>query len=245
MRNSLNKNNNKAFTLIELLIVLSVIAVLMAILLPSVYRIRNSAKNLICQSNLRQIGMAWKMYLDDNDGRFPRGVNKASLYGGVNTNGGNNRPLNPYLNIPDSSVPGPKAEIFKCPFDDMVFSSWLGNSYKGNLFLCDQTQVSNLIFDSNDILKNAVNARLPNLKLSNIDSPSHLFLAGDDYWYIIFTQNNTRYSWHTDPECANILFMDGHVQYNEICHGVYVCDEYSLLPFKELYDLARSVQLEP
>ena len=60
----------KAFTLIELLVVISVIALLLAILLPSLQRVRRQAKAVACQSNLRQWGLCFKMYTDDNNDRF-------------------------------------------------------------------------------------------------------------------------------------------------------------------------------
>jgi prepilin-type N-terminal cleavage/methylation domain-containing protein/prepilin-type processing-associated H-X9-DG protein len=60
----------KAFTLIELLLVISIIALLLAILLPALQHVRNQAKATKCQAILRQWGLAFSMYTDDNDGKF-------------------------------------------------------------------------------------------------------------------------------------------------------------------------------
>jgi prepilin-type N-terminal cleavage/methylation domain-containing protein len=61
----------KGFTLIELLVAIAIIAILAAILFPTMYRAKQAAWQSTCQSNLRQIGAAFKMYSHDYDGAFP------------------------------------------------------------------------------------------------------------------------------------------------------------------------------
>ena len=63
--------NQKSFTLIELLVVVAIIAVLIAILLPAVQRARIQTLRVSCTSNLKQIQMAFSMYLNDNRGAYP------------------------------------------------------------------------------------------------------------------------------------------------------------------------------
>jgi len=62
----------KGFTLIELLVVISVIVLLMAILLPVVQRVRNQARAVVCQANLKQWGTILGLYVEENQGRLPR-----------------------------------------------------------------------------------------------------------------------------------------------------------------------------
>jgi type II secretory pathway pseudopilin PulG len=57
--------------LIELLVVVAIIAVLVAILLPSLAQARSQTKRMLCMSNLRQIGNAWRLYADENSGAIP------------------------------------------------------------------------------------------------------------------------------------------------------------------------------
>jgi len=63
--------NLRAFTLIELLVVISIIALLMAILMPTLQKVRKQAKHVLCRSNLKEWGLVWAMYTDDNSGKFP------------------------------------------------------------------------------------------------------------------------------------------------------------------------------
>ncbi|HPD47381.1 MAG TPA: type II secretion system protein [Anaerohalosphaeraceae bacterium] len=61
----------KAFTLIELLIVIAIIGLLLAIVLPALSKAKELARELICKNNIRQYGLAGILYLEDNDTFFP------------------------------------------------------------------------------------------------------------------------------------------------------------------------------
>lgn len=120
------RHDLRGFTLVELLVVVSIIALLLAILLPALNKARDAAKVVRCQSNQRQIGLAAQAYINDNDGHsvslyiWPYGIAAAdgdpkhawawALWG--------------YMYSPDSyKVPnndldfnnGPDRNVFACP----------------------------------------------------------------------------------------------------------------------------------
>lgn len=59
-------NRPKAFTLVELLVVISIIALLLSILMPSLSRARNSAQSVVCKANLKNIGLSEILFAQDN-----------------------------------------------------------------------------------------------------------------------------------------------------------------------------------
>ncbi len=71
LNNQLRSRKKKAFTLIELLVVIAIIALLLSILMPALQQVKKQAQNVVCKSNLRQWGLTWKMYTEDNIGKFP------------------------------------------------------------------------------------------------------------------------------------------------------------------------------
>jgi prepilin-type N-terminal cleavage/methylation domain-containing protein/prepilin-type processing-associated H-X9-DG protein len=116
----------RAFTLIELLVVIAIIAILASILFPVFSRARESARRASCQSNMKQIILAYSMYSQDYDETTVPVYTIGTGAGPITGVGGNS---NYYW--PDILYPYVKNnQVFKCPSSDSVISGLTGTDAK-------------------------------------------------------------------------------------------------------------------
>jgi prepilin-type N-terminal cleavage/methylation domain-containing protein len=115
--------SRRAFTLVELLVVIGIIAVLVGILLPALNRAREAGRRVACASNLKQIGNAFAMYLIDSKGTYPPLLYfddwRTSTYNG-NRSVGFDGLLRKYLGSNADPRKPANVGVFTCPSDDTI-----------------------------------------------------------------------------------------------------------------------------
>lgn len=223
------------FTLVELLVVISIIAMLLAILMPSLQRARENAKTAICRNNLKQMGLASVMYSGEyNDAMVPEdsywampAANRHSYpwYFSLMPFIGNKKPASGEIVNRHGSV-----QIFKCPSQKDVFNADNG----GVLYGLDVICATHFSESSAPIIVKRISIKQPSLRMHIADSMDRtkpvkpeltkkymLRLMPPEFGQYITTWLQTHESGYTNDlpvsdrhnGGSNVLFIDGHVSW--------------------------------
>lgn len=214
--------NRKMFTIIELLVVVSIIAILAAVLLPALNMVREKSRSINCSSNLKQVGLAFLQYANDyddlvlymkNSQSWPRYVLKNDGYVSNAT----------YLNASLGYLPR-KAAI--CPSDpggwkeyDDFNRLWYG-MYGMAEWIANMGWKEDYVQQLGDFRSAANGNKERCYSIKQMKSPTRTQAAGDTYYQqgntgsCLFGNGSTSNSNYSRRHLGkgNMLFYDGHVE---------------------------------
>ena len=203
----------KGFTLIELLVVIAIIAILAALLLPSLASAKARGKSTVCLNNLKQLGLAITMYAQDYNDNYP-----LAYVGGIWPNIWAEA-VSDYIKVSAGDSTGDRATAYRCPaykpkLDGGVqVDCWAGaaTGVVGG-FLCTYTYSFYMGWPGN----------YPSMKIGQFLNPSRTALLVDG---IMRNQNSVYYAAHSGMINSldnpfynrhnlrnNLIFVDGHCE---------------------------------
>jgi prepilin-type N-terminal cleavage/methylation domain-containing protein/prepilin-type processing-associated H-X9-DG protein len=196
------------FTLIELLVVIAIIAVLAGLLMPALARGKQKARNIACVGQLRQLGLAARMYTDDHHNQLPAAELLPSL------------PADPKAPLPRicdvlATYAGGRAgntnsyPAFKCPSDQVGRFAKEGSSYELN------TDLNGRRMDE----PRSARLKIVRFEVTSGQEPEHTIIDKELEFPPETTPLFLDYEdFHPRPPKSgkNIVFMDGHVAVLEL-----------------------------
>ena len=210
------QSRNNAFTLIELLIVIAIIAILAAILFPVFARARENARRASCMSNLKQIGLGVMQYTQDYDEKLPRSAvcgPELLESGGLSTNSdcASPAPGNYYHLWWHQMYPYVKStQVFICP---STTATWSGGYVP-----------SSYVYGLNGNLSGLALAAIPQVAITPMIADATYYVMDPDHdcysgtgvssnsWCTSGTSDNSDAPLARHLDTFNMVFADGHAK---------------------------------
>jgi len=207
-RSKRSSDCRSGFTLIELIVVIAIIGVLASLLLPALSRAKTKSRSVVCISQLRQLGIATRLYTDEHNNILP----SAELLPSMPVDSTNALPricdvLGSYAGK-STPATNSSASVFKCPADSVGRFATEGSSYQWNTELnghrMDETTSRNLKFVIVQVGPEGTSQTNGTVQLKFPPVTTPLLLDYEDF--------------HPRPPKSgkNVVFMDNHVAPLEI-----------------------------
>ena len=198
-------HRRSAFTLVELLVVISILSLLIAILLPSLARARRSAKAAFCASNLKQVGTAFTLYVNDHEDRYPSAEDPVSTspFNWLWMGRGFREFVGPYL-VEDINTENPS--VLVCPDDRTSPNVFERTSYAYSMAFYHSPEQIDAMSSPADTYSNP-QPPIPQMS-SNVRRPSDKILSGE--WYSNHERIPEDGGWWDQRGSRVFLFADGH-----------------------------------
>ncbi len=200
--------HRRGFTLVELLVVLAIFGLLMALLLPTLFRVQEGARRTSCISNLRQLGLAFHMYLADHDDTYPSAPDPVSadphywLWMGRG-----------WRTLLAEYVPGDKERpgVFHCPSDQRLESVEVfeRTSYAYSMAFYHSPEQIDSTDSYTATFQNPMASK--SQRAGAVRHPTKKILLGE--WYANHDAFANDPGWFGWGGKRNYLFADGHAEY--------------------------------
>jgi len=215
----IRKPVESAFTLIELLVVISIIALLLAILMPALGKARSTTKRLVCTSNLRQIDLAIRVYLDSNNETYP--ATEDPVYIDPVTNDaiwlwmgrGWRKFVEPYLG---GNIDVNNPSVLYCPEDPTPQDKYESTSYSYSMAFYHSPEQIKVMNSPSFTCGDGPFERIIPQRSSSVAAPYGKIIIGEwnsNHLRVIETGWYGYGGWWCWEGSRNYLFADGHVDY--------------------------------
>ncbi len=195
----MDNRRHSRFTLIELLVVITIISILTTILLPSLTRAREAAKNALCINNIKQLGIVSILYADENQGELPAAYN-----------GDGSTPPYWFQSIMPFLTDESNSEVFTCPSIQYSGTNQFPRNYGPNDEIIAHEGGSPTV----DFRININSVIRPSDTYMYADESLYDINTGDSYLFILAPHAWSTWWWNYNDDPEQILPEYADLDYN-------------------------------